>query len=49
MTYVLAQVSPGVLGWVWAELRPVLDVYTEGWGSRPWLREGGQRRAQACF
>lgn len=34
MMYVLAQVSPGVLGWVWAESRTCL--YWE-LGRQPWL------------
>lgn len=33
MMYVLAQVSPGVLGWVWAESRTELNVYTGNWES----------------
>lgn len=40
MMYVLAQVSPGVLGWVWVESRTEVNVCTRNWESA-WAGEGG--------
>lgn len=44
MTYVLAQVSPGVLGWGWGCAEDRARRLQEGLGSRPWPGVGGLER-----
>lgn len=41
MTYVLAQVSPGVLGWVWGRAEDRTSCGHYGLGSQPWPGVGG--------